>query len=556
MIHSTPVHHRSNRLTAALLASVLFATPAFAASDDAKTILQVLLSKGVITQKDFDTTLDALNSKLPDGVSPVQFVQDALGVQAKEVQKAVEFTKKDEKNGSVRPSGFGFVSADGQNSINLIGQVHFDVRSLETGLSKVQDKDAGSGADNFEVRRARLGFNGTLFKDLDYEVLTNLVGSNANLLHRAFINYSYNKDAQIRVGRFKQPFSLEEQTSANAIDFQERSYGNQLVPAQRLGAMIHGAPTKGFTYALSLYQDGFNEVSNTENIGSLGVGRVTLNLAELRDIKDTVLHFGVGYDKGSYQTTPTVGTDTGAAISGLTRGTVLAFRSEDRGIANIYRAQISGDVIDPTYGGAANNVANVNKELKGLEIALATGPWKFQSEYFDASYNATALNKNNASVLQGTANLNLTAKTDYYELVYNITGENWAQSYRNGAFSSIRPKSNFGSGGIGAWQVGWRLSSYKVGEPAATLASGSGTTRTYTKTFGTINGNTSRGENSATATTNTLGVNWILNPNARVIFNYAETKFGNKVTYLSTTPADVGFTSKERVASVRTQLNF
>jgi phosphate-selective porin OprO/OprP len=556
MIHSAPTHQRRNRLKATLLASILFATPAFAASDDAKTILQVLLSKGVITQKDFDATLDALNSKLPDGVSPVQFVQDALGVQAKEVQKAVEFTKKDEKNGSVRPSGFGFVSADGQNSINLIGQVHFDVRSLETGLSKVQDKDAGSGADSFEVRRARLGFNGTLLKDLDYEVLTNLVGSNANLLHRAFINYSYNKDAQIRVGRFKQPFSLEEQTSANAIDFQERSYGNQLVPAQRLGAMIHGAPTKGFTYALSLYQDGFNEVSNTENVGALGVGRVTLNLAELRDIKDAVLHFGVGYDKGSYQTTPTVGTDTGAPISGLTRGTVLAFRSENRGIANIYRAQISGDVIDPTYGGAANNVANVNKELKGLEIALATGPWKFQSEYFDASYNATALNKNNASVLQGTANLNLTAKTDYYELVYNITGENWAQSYRNGAFSNIRPKSNFGSGGTGAWQVGWRLSSYKVGEPAATLASGSGTTRTYTKTFGTINGNTSRGENSATATTNTIGVNWILNPNARVIFNYAETKFGNKVTYLSTTPADVGFTSKERVASVRTQLIF
>jgi phosphate-selective porin OprO/OprP len=286
------------------------------------------------------------------------------------------------------------------------------------------------------------------------------------------------------------------------------------------------------------------------------VGRVTLNLAELRDIKDAVLHFGVGYDKGSYQTTPTVGTDTGAAISGLTRGTVLAFRSENRGIANIYRAQISGDVIDPTYGGAANNVANVNKELKGLEIALATGPWKFQSEYFDASYNATALNKNNASVLQGTAKLNLTAKTDYYELVYNITGENWAQSYRNGAFSSIKPKSNFGSGGTGAWQVGWRVSSYKVGEPASTLVAGSGTTKTYTNTFGTINGNTSRGENSATATTNTLGVNWILNPNARLIFNYAETKFGNKVTYLSTTPADVGFTTKERVASVRTQLNF
>jgi hypothetical protein len=51
-------------------------------------------------------------------------------------------------------------------------------------------------------------------------------------------------------------------------------------------------------------------------------------------------------------------------------------------------------------------------------------------------------------------------------------------------------------------------------------------------------------------------VNWILNPNARVIFNYAETKFGTKVTYLSTDATTVGFTSKERVASIRTQLNF
>ena len=463
--------------------------------------------------------------------------------------------------GSVKSSGFGFVSADGQNSINFIGQVHFDVRNLETGLNSVQDKDAGSGADSFEVRRARLGFNGTLLKDLDYEVLTNLVGSNANLLHRAFINYSYNKEAQIRVGRFKQPFSLEEQTSANAIDFQERSYGNQLVPAQRLGAMIHGAPTKGFTYALSLYQDGFNEVSNTENAGALGVGRVTLNLAELRDIKDAVLHFGVGYDKGSYQTTPATTTDSGKISEGQTRGTILAFRSEDRGIGNVYRAQISGDYISPTYGGLANNAANVNKELTGIEIALATGAFKYQTEYFDAAYTASATNYDYVnSASKGIARFNLSAKTNYHEFIYNITGENWAQSYKNGAFTSIKPKSNFGGGGTGAWQVAWRISTYKVGEPDSTLESGSGTTKAYTNTFSsyTASGktNSSRGENSSTATTNTIGVNWILNPNARLIFNYAETKFGNKVTYLSTTPADVGFTTKERVASVRTQLNF
>jgi phosphate-selective porin OprO/OprP len=462
---------------------------------------------------------------------------------------------------AVKPSGFGLVSADGQSTVNLYGQFHFDMRSVDNGLNVVNDKDAGSGADNFEVRRGRLGITGTVLKDIDYELITNTLGSNANLIHRAYINFSYNKEGQIRVGRFKQPFSLEEMSSANGIDFMERSYGNQLVPSHRLGVMIHGEPVKGFTYGMSVYQDGFNEISNTENVGALGAARATVNLAELRGIKDTILHFGVGLDKGSYQTTPTVSTDTGAPISGLTRGTVLAFRSEDRGMANVYRAQISGDTISPTFGGMANNVANISKELKGLEVALAAGPWKFQSEYVDAAYSAKALNYNtdtalSATGLKGTATLDVTAKTNYHEFLYNITGENWASAYKSGAFGSVKPKSNFGGGGTGGWQVGWRVSSYKVGEPSGTALAGSGVSKTNTTTFGTINTNTSRGENSATATTNTLGLNWILNPHARVMFNYAETKFGTRVTYLTTTASDVGFTNKEKLFSVRTQLSF
>jgi len=122
------------------------------------------------------------------------------------VQKAVEYTKKDEKNGSVQSSGFGWVSADGENSIKLTGLVHFDARNINNGLTTSEDKDSASGADNFEVRRARIGINGTLYKNIDFEALTNLVGSSSNLVHRAYINYNYNKQAQVRVGRFKQPF--------------------------------------------------------------------------------------------------------------------------------------------------------------------------------------------------------------------------------------------------------------------------------------------------------------------------------------------------------------
>ncbi len=566
---SIPHHPRRHKLTATLLATVLFASPAMAGLEDAKAILEVLLKKGVISQKDYDKTLEEWNSKPLESVPPVQFVQDALGVQAKEVQKAVEYTKKDEKNGSVQPSGFGWVSADGENSIKLTGLVHFDVRNINNGLTTSEDKDSASGADNFEVRRARIGINGTLYKNIDFEVLTNLVGSSSNLVHRAYINYNYNKQAQVRVGRFKQPFSLEEQTSANAIDFMERSYGNQMVAAQRNGAMVFGEPTTGLTYAVSAYQDGFNELSNTNHIGTLGIGRVTANLAELRGgSTDTVIHLGAAVDRGKYEVVPTTSSDTGVAASTITRATVLSFRTENRGMANAYRAQIAGDTVTAGYGIAGNNAANVNKNLQGLELALATGPFKFQSEYFNSTFGASSKNYCVDATTGCTAgslystNFDIKAKAAYYEFFYNLTGESWANSYKSGAFTTVKPKANFSSGsggGWGAWQLGVRYSTYDVTEPTTFTGRSNvaGAVSTGSTKVNSISGWTSRGENSEKAQTLTLGLNWILNPNSRILMNYSETYFDRPVTYLTTTtPATLGSTGSEKVLSLRTQLNF
>ena len=564
MKFSSPHHLRRHKLTATLLASVLFAGPAMAALDDAKAILQVLLKKGIITQKDHDTTLEEWSSKPSESTPPVEFVQDALGVKAKDVQKAVEYTQKDEKNGSVKPSGFGWVSADGQNSINLTGMVQYDARIFDNGLTDSQDKDSASGADTFEVRRARIGINGTLWKNVDFEVLTNLVGSTTNIVHRAYINYNYNPSAQIRVGRFKQPFSLEEQTSANAIDFMERSYGNQMVAAQRNGAMVFGSPTNGLTYAVSVYQDGFNELSNTNQLGTLGIGRVTANLAELSgNSSNTVIHLGAGLDKGTYEVTPATSTDTGnAAASGTTRGTILSFRSENRGIANAYRAQVLGDTVTNGYGVSANNNANISKNLNGLELALATGGLKFQSEYFNNTYSVSGTSCPIASSTCTYPRFDLKAKAIYYEFMYNLTGESWANSYRSGAFTSIKPKANFSTsanGGWGAWQLGLRFSQYAVTEPSYFSSSGtnfginarSNTTVTSTASL------QSRGENSTNANTVTYGLNWILNPNSRILFNYSDTRFATAVGYLTTYyPYTLGTTSREQAVSVRTQLNF
>ena len=486
----------------------------------------------------------------------------AFAADEADIQKAIDYVKKHEKDGSVKPSGNGWVSADGERSFNLTGLVHFDSRNIDNGLSESNDKDSASGASNYEVRRARIGINGTIAKDIDYEILTNLVGSNANLIHRAYINYGFNKNAQFRVGRFKQPFSLEEMTSANATDFQERSYGNQLVASQRLGVMVFGEPTKGFTYAISSYQDGFNELSNTTNAGTLGIGRATVNFAELNNMNDSVLHFGVGIDKGRYETTPTTSTDTGTTASSYTRATIVSLRSEDRGLSNAYRAQIAGDFVTAGYGVQANNNASVTKDLKGLEVALAKGAFKFQAESFDSSYSVSSRNYDSVNAVDyGTTNYDIKAKTNYFEFIYNLTGENWANSYKSGAFTTVKPKANFSSGtggGLGAWQLGIRVSNYEISEPTVVATKTDG--QVIARSFAKINSNASwnsRGENSEKAQTITYGLNWILNPNSRVILNYAVTKFDRAVTYLTTTtPATLGTTDLEKVISIRTQINF
>jgi hypothetical protein len=101
----------------------------------------------------------------------------------------------------------------------------------------------------------------------------------------------------------------------------------------------------GLTYGVSIYSDGFNEVTNQSSIGSKAAARFTLNLAEFQDIKDTVLHVGLGYTGGDSQVTPTSSGDTMTAPSTTTRATIVAFRTEGRGLNNAYRAQIGGDTL-------------------------------------------------------------------------------------------------------------------------------------------------------------------------------------------------------------------
>lgn len=490
MNHSKLIAAKRIAVTVAAVCATLSA-PASAA-DNVKNLLDLMLKKGVITQAEYD---DYLKS---DAYENEQFKQKRTD---DDLSKASKYVQKHEKDGSVKSTGLGLVSEDGKSEINLTGRMHFDARFFDSQwATDANSYNTGSQkqSNQFDIRRARIGFQGKFQNDFTYEMVWNAASSDSSNIDTGWINYGGKKEAQIRVGRFKQPFNLEELTSSNNIDFIERSYVNQLAPGKKVGVMLHGVPMDGVTYGVSTFMEKNANVTGSGNLQY--AARVTANIAKLADIKNSVLHLGLGATEGAYDVTGT--TVTGAS-----------FRSEPRG---------TDPVFSLSNGGSSSVATKVNKSLLGLEAAYAIDALKLQSEIVEARY------KHNDMSASGALEADGKIKVYYVAALYNITGESWADVYRDGTWGAVKPKSNFtSSGGTGAWQVGLRYSSYN-----AEVASGT--------VVGSPKGNST-----------TLGLTWFINPNSRVMLDHAMTKVN---TAFAVTGGGTG--DSERVTTVRMQYNF
>lgn len=118
----------------------------------------------------------------------------------------------------------------------------------------------------------------------------------------------------------------------------------------------------------------------------------------------------------------------------------------------------------------------------GGEVAWVGGPLSVQAEYI-------------MQTIAGLAGAPDVDTTGYYAFVsWFLTGEHRPYQASDGSFGRVKPKGNYGQGGSGAWELALRYSSLDVDAPAIATA----------------------GEVSDI----TAGVNWYLNPNTRVMFNY------------------------------------
>jgi phosphate-selective porin OprO and OprP len=156
-------------------------------------------------------------------------------------QPAGQPEKTPDQNGPEERSDWGF-RWDNRPSLRLGKGTRVDFRvklqwDLKSSEAPIPDNADGWGID---LSRRRVGIDGEILNLFDYQVERE-IDEDVDPWRDVYINYKQFDFVQVQAGKFKQPFSLDQNTSATNLDFVYRSRAAIfLAPGRDLGVMVHG----------------------------------------------------------------------------------------------------------------------------------------------------------------------------------------------------------------------------------------------------------------------------------------------------------------------------
>lgn len=450
-----------------------------------------------VVQKTGDAVLDRLN-ELEAKVQALEARNKQLEEQAAFTQDRVEKVEVRAAKGVQPGVAPTFADVGGNFTFKPRGTFQLDYAA---GHARSGGYDFSNGTD---IRRGRFGFDGTAFKDFKYRIEAEFVKNNVNLLD-AYVQYTAIPKFQLTVGQHKAPYGLEANTSDAFNTFLERGLANAAFGAvgaeRRVGASL-GYVTDKLNATVGLFGAGeaVGRNSVTRDEAWSVNGRVTWD-----PILDTgnVVHLGVsGYRAGSIpgnaltiSERPSSRVDGGLLVSTGTSLTAGAAAPQDGDQIGVRGAQ-----------------------YLGAEAAIVKGPFSVQAEY----------NRLWVKRYGGLA----TANFDGFYVFgsWFLTGE--SRTFRNGSVDRVKPFADFdyGKGNWGAFELALRYDQLDLTDEDISPLARKGTTWT-------------------------AGVNWYLNPNTRVVFNYIRYKGQNSPMALA--PAEVnGTTARGDIFGSRLQFDF
>jgi len=230
----------------------------------------------------------------------------------------------------------------------------------------------------------------------------------------------------IRVGHFKEPFSLEDVTSTRFITFMERALPNVFAPAFNTGVMVHDV-LRGdqLTYGVGVFTNSDDGGYGEFEAGDDGLGfsaRVTF--APWYDCRCACnrLHVGASYTH---------------------RFDISELRFRQRPEIALQDRLVDTGTFD------AEGV-----DVFCAEIALVRGPFSFQAEYFLTNVDSEAENDPSFSGWYAYAS-------------WFLTGE--CRNYSKGRFDRVKPCCDFLANDCcckGAWEVALRYSELDLTDEA------------------------------------------------------------------------------------------
>ena len=289
----------------------------------------------------------------------------------------------------------------------------------------------------------------------------------------------------LRVGNQKDPFGYEHLSSCRYLDFMERSFcqdafvgpfNDGFVPgiSARNGTTdgLLGWEAGGFVNTAAPF--GFSDFAG----GSMTVGRVVW-VPTYEDDGHRLLHIGL------------------AGRTMQPRNGLVRFRSRG-GLWNGPPGPENAIYAD------SGVLAGSWQNMLGTELVANAGPWSMQAEYFGSwLYDAATTDIGPLSTAglhppPGTPVGTVFYPGGYVETTYFLTGESRTYSLVEHRFDRPQPRhmlalSAHRPRGFGAWQAAARYNYLCLND-------------------GQVNGGLLNGM--------TLGLNWLLTPNARLVFNY------------------------------------
>lgn len=402
---------KQSYIRGALFLSAMFLTSIAQAGTNQALVelLKALEENGTITKDVVDLVI-----KVADQDDPVEekilAKEDVKKMVKEEVKVATKEAIKDQPIITMKDK-LEVKSADGDFSMRVGGRIQADAATYS--------EDLRNQNDGTEMRRARLFVQGQLYDAWKYKLQYDFVSTGSSGIADAYIQYT-GLPWKIKVGHFKQPFSLQNMTSSKYVTFTERGLPHLFTPGRAIGVGV-GRSGSNWSLNAGLFGEGIDGASGDEDEGFAVGGRATY--APLLT-KQQHLHLGGSF---SYR-------DSGSIDS-------ISFSERPESHVTNVREVSTGSI-------------NADSNLRMVaETAYTQGPFSLQGEYYyvDIDRDSSTL-----------ADLDFSGY--YVEGSWFLTNDMRNYSGKKGSYGKIKPSSIVGKGGIGAWQIAARFSSVDLND--------------------------------------------------------------------------------------------